>query len=48
MTINKDSGIKENFRFTHIDSSNLEKERQKECSKYPVDNSEQKCVKLID
>jgi len=48
MTIDKDDGIKEDFRLTHIDSSNIEDERKKECSKYSWGNNDTKCVKLLD
>jgi len=47
MTIDKDDGIKEDFRLSHINYSWLEKERQKECLKYTKENTEKKCVKLI-
>jgi hypothetical protein len=47
MTIDKDSGIKENFRITHLDTSKSEEERNKECSKYTKESTEKKCVKLI-
>lgn len=47
MTINKDTWIKENFRITHLDISNAEEKRNKECVKYTKENIEKKCVKLI-
>lgn len=47
MTIDKDSGIKENFRLTHLDTSNAQEERNKECAKYTKESTEKKCVKLI-
>ena len=47
LTINKDTWIKEDFRLTHINTSKLEEERTKECSKYTKDTTEKKCVKLI-
>lgn len=47
LTINKDTWIKEDFRLTHIDSSNAVNERQVECSKYTKDTTQKRCVKLI-
>lgn len=47
MTINKDNGIRENYRITHLDTSLAEDERKKECDKYSPENLEKKCVKLI-
>lgn len=47
MTIDKEIWIKENFRLTHIDSTNAEKERLEECSKYTKQNTEKRCVDLI-
>jgi inhibitor of cysteine peptidase len=50
MTIDKNSGIKEDFRITHINYDGIKEERKKECSKYSsVDNAVvPKCYKLID
>ncbi|MDD2907756.1 MAG: beta-propeller domain-containing protein [Candidatus Gracilibacteria bacterium] len=48
MTIDNDSGIKENYRITHIDTAGLEDARVKECSKYTVDTTQNSCVKLIN
>lgn len=47
MSIDKNNWIKENFRITHLDISDAEEERNKECSKYTKENTEKKCVKLI-
>lgn len=47
MTIDKNSGIKENFRLTHLDTSKSIEERNNECSKYTKESTEKKCVKLI-
>jgi len=47
MTIDKDSGIKENFRLTHLDTDWAEEKRKEECSKYSPDSLEKKCVQLI-
>ncbi|MFK7779939.1 MAG: beta-propeller domain-containing protein [Candidatus Gracilibacteria bacterium] len=47
MTIDKDSGINENFRLTHLDTSKSEEERNLECSKYTKESTEKKCVPLI-
>jgi hypothetical protein len=48
MTIDKEKGIKENFRITHIDKTDLEQDRIKECSRYTVKDSKETCHKLID
>lgn len=48
ITIDKDSGIKEDFRLTHINYDWIDKKRKKECSKYIVQPKEEKCVKLIN
>ena len=47
LTIDKDKWIKEDFRITHIDSSNALNQRAEECSKYTTDSTQKKCVKLI-
>jgi hypothetical protein len=47
LSIDTTSGIKENYEVTHIDTTGLEAERQKECSKYTKQNIEPKCVKLV-
>lgn len=46
--IDKDSGIEEKFRTTHIDTDKLEEERLEECSKYIVTKEDTECRKLID
>ncbi len=48
LTIDKDTWIKEDYRVTHIDTSWLEEERQKECSVYTKQNTQKSCVKLIN
>ena len=49
LNIDKNSGITEKYRITHIDYSNIEKQRLEDCSKYLVKNQEkQECKKLID
>ncbi len=47
VNIDKDSWIKEEYRISHIDTTWLEEERQKECSKYTW-NTEEKCHTLLD
>lgn len=47
ININKDSGIEEKWRITHIDTSGLEAERAKECSKYAPSTTEPVCKELI-
>jgi inhibitor of cysteine peptidase len=47
LTVDKDSGIKENFRLTHLNTDKLEEKRVEECMKYSKVNLETKCVKLI-
>ena len=47
ITIDKDSGIKENFRLTHLDTSKAEEQRKEECAKYTPENLQKRCVKLI-
>lgn len=46
--IDKNIGIKENYRITHLELKEAEKEREKECSKYTKEDTEKKCVKLIN
>ncbi|MDQ7008955.1 MAG: beta-propeller domain-containing protein [Candidatus Gracilibacteria bacterium] len=49
LNIDKNTGITEKYRLTHIDYSKIEEERIKECSKYTVKKvEEQECKKLID
>ena len=49
LEIDKDSGISEKYRITHIDYTNIEEERLKECTKYSTPEPvEQECTKLID
>ena len=48
MTVDKDNGIKENYRISHMDTSGIEEQRKEECMKYSWVDSEPKCVKLID
>jgi len=47
MTIDKDNGIQENFRLSHIDTDWIEEKRKEECSKYSWSTNEQKCHTLI-
>ena len=47
MTIDEKTWIKENYRISHLDASNAESERNKECLSYWKNNIEKKCVKLI-
>ena len=48
LDIDKNKWIKEDFRITHIDKTNIKKERIKECSKYIVkENKEPVCHKLL-
>ena len=48
LDIDKNKWIKEDFRVTHIDKTNIKKERIKECSKYIVkENKEPVCHKLL-
>ncbi len=47
LTINKDTWIKEDFRITHLVTTNAQLEREKECSIYTKDSTQKKCVKLI-
>lgn len=49
LNIDKNSGITEKYRLTHIDYSVIEKDRLKECNKYSAPEPEvQECKKLID
>jgi len=48
LDIDKNTWIKEDFRITHIDDKNLEQDRIKECSKYKVKTTEERCHKLLD
>ena len=48
LNIDKNSGITEKYRITHIDYSSIEKDRLKECSKYSTLKPEkQECKKLV-
>lgn len=47
LTVNKDTWIKEDFRLTHLDTTNAEVERKKECSVYTKESTQKKCVQLI-
>ena len=49
LSIDKDSGISEKYRVSHIDNAVIEEERVKECSKYSwtTSNSEPECHELI-
>lgn len=47
LTINKDTWIKEDFRITHLETTNAQTEREKECSVYTKDSTQKRCVKLI-
>jgi uncharacterized secreted protein with C-terminal beta-propeller domain len=47
ISIDKDSWISEKWRISHIDTSNMEAERTKECSKYSPSSSEPVCRELI-
>ncbi len=46
ININKNSGIKEKYRLTHIDYSDMESQRLKECEQYST-QSEPVCKELI-
>ncbi|MDD3302844.1 MAG: beta-propeller domain-containing protein [Candidatus Gracilibacteria bacterium] len=49
INIDKDKGIKELYRTTHIDNSIFEEARKKECDTYiEKTKTENKCTKLID
>ncbi len=48
INIDKNSGIKEKYRITHIDTSWLEEQRKKDCERYLKPKTETKCRKLID
>ena len=49
LKIDKNSGISEKYRLTHIDYSKIEEKRLAECSKYSTKKEEkQECKKLID
>ncbi|NVP17848.1 beta-propeller domain-containing protein [Candidatus Gracilibacteria bacterium] len=48
ISIDKDTGIKEDYRVTHIDTSGLEAERVKECSVYTKQSTQNSCVKLLN
>jgi hypothetical protein len=49
LKIEKNSGITEKYRLTHIDYSWIEKQRLEECSRYSAPEPEkQECKKLID
>jgi hypothetical protein len=47
LSIDLDSGITENYRITHIDTTWLEAKRLEECKKYSTWTSEPLCKKLI-
>ncbi len=48
LSIDKDAWIKEDYRVTHIDTTWLEAEREKECSVYTKQTTQSSCVKLIN
>jgi len=49
VNIDKDSGIKEKARITHIDKTGLEEMRKKDCSRYiEKEKKEPECRKLLD
>jgi hypothetical protein len=49
LNIDKNSGITEKYRLSHINSSFIEEQRLKECSKYTTPEPvKQECKKLID
>ena len=48
LNIDKNNWIKENYRLTHIDTSNLEAERIKDCANYKVPKEELECKILLD
>jgi hypothetical protein len=46
--VDKDSGIEEQYKISHMDISNLEAQRTQDCSKYaPKEEEEKTCVDLI-
>lgn len=47
ISINKDTWIKEKYRISHIDTTWLESERNKDCERYTSVSKEPKCYKLI-
>ena len=47
INIDKNNWIKENYKFTHMDESMLEKDRELECDKY-TSNNEEHCVTLLN
>jgi len=49
LNIDKNSGISEKYRLTHIDYDTIEEKRLEECKKYSApEQKEQECKKLID
>jgi len=48
INIDKNNWIKENYRVTHLDTEGLEKERIEECSKYTTEQTDDKCVTLLN
>jgi len=48
LEINKNTGIKEKYRFTHIDTTGIESERLKDCTQYKINPSEFECKILLD
>ena len=47
ISIDPETWISEQSRLTHIDTTDIEKEREEECSKYTPESLEKKCVELI-
>lgn len=48
LEVNKDSGITEQYKISHMDTSDLEKKRELDCEKYaPKEEEEEVCVDLI-
>jgi len=48
MTIDRDMGIKEKAKITHIDTTGLEEQRQKDCERYMPSDGDEECRELID
>jgi len=48
VNIDKNKGIKEKYRITHINTKDLEEKRKKDCERYIKPQTETKCRKLID
>lgn len=45
--IDAETGISEKYRLTHIDSTDIEAQRLKECSQYSTEKQEPVCHELI-